>query len=220
MKRKKETFRYDLFYRKRWILFLLVFAVALIFTEKVMVREREAKLAAAQQHIAEEVLRFHILANSDSTRDQQLKMEIKELVLRWMEAHLPEGLDSGETRLWMRKHETEIKALCEKEVAERGYDYPVSVAVTTCYFPEKTYGDATFPEGNYEALRIEIGKGEGHNWWCMLYPNLCFLDAVHAVLPEKGKQELKRMLTEEEYELCMSGGKIKCRSYFWELCGK
>ncbi len=69
-------------------------------------------------------------------------------------------------------------------------------------------------------MRIEIGKGEGHNWWCMLYPNLCFLDAVHAVLPEKGKQELKRMLTEEEYELCMSGGKIKCRSYFWELFGK
>lgn len=220
MKQKNRKIRYHLSYKKRLLLLLPALTAALIFTGMAMAHQKAARLAAAQQHIAEEVLRFHILANSDSTRDQQLKMEMKEQVLLWLEKHMPEEMDATGTKLWMRRHETDIKNVCEKEVAERGYSYPVSVAVTTCYFPEKTYGDATFPEGNYEALRIEIGKGEGHNWWCMLYPNLCFLDAVHAVLPEKGKQELKRVLTDEEYDLCMSGGKIKCRSYFMELFGK
>ena len=75
----------------------------------------------------------------------------------------------------------------------------VSVAVTTCYFPDRTYGDVTFPAGNYKTLRIELGDAAGHNWWCVLYPNLCFLDTTNAVLPEKGKQQLKKVLTEEEY---------------------
>ena len=67
----------------------------------------------------------------------------------------------------------------------------MSAAVTLCWFPEKSYGDVTFPEGNYEALRIEIGAAKGHNWWCVLYPSLCFMDTTNAVVPREGKEKLK-----------------------------
>ena len=73
--------------------------------------------------------------------------------------------------------------------------------LTKSYFPQKTYGDVTFPAGEYEALHIEIGRAKGHNWWCVLYPNLCFVDATNAVVPKKSKEKLKSVLDEEEYEM-------------------
>ena len=87
---------------------------------------------------------------------------------------------------------------------------------TTCYFPDRTYGDVTFPAGNYKTLRIELGDAAGHNWWCVLYPNLCFLDTTNAVLPEKGKQQLKKVLTEEEYSEVTAGSKFQIRWFFWK----
>ena len=101
-------------------------------------------------------------------------------------------------------------------VAEENYDYPVTAAVTTCWFPDKTYGDVTFPAGNYEALRIEIGSAKGHNWWCVLYPSLCFRDAANAVVPNEGKEKLKHVLTEEEYSEITAGTEFKISWYFWK----
>ena len=116
----------------------------------------------------------------------------------------------------MRRHTDELENLSREIVQQEGYDYPVSAAVTTCWFPEKTYGDLTFPSGNYEALRIEIGAAKGHNWWCVLYPNLCFLDAVNAVVPKEGKQELKNVLSEEEYSQITATTDFKIKWYFPE----
>ena len=83
-------------------------------------------------------------------------------------------------------------------------------------FPVKTYGDCTFPAGTYEALRVCIGKAEGQNWWCVVFPNLCFADTIHAVVPEKEKQELKNILTEDEYDCLFEGEKkIKIKWKFW-----
>lgn len=87
-----------------------------------------------------------------------------------------------------------------KEIQKQGYTYPVSVNLEKCYFPMKTYGDCTFPAGTYEALRVCIGKAKGRNWWCVLYPGLCFADSVNVIVPDEKKQELKNILTEEEYE--------------------
>ena len=125
-------------------------------------------------------------------------------------------MDVEETKDWMRRHTDELEKLAASVIAEAGQDYPVSAAVTTCYFPEKTYGDVTFPAGNYEALRIEIGAAKGHNWWCVLYPNLCFLDATNAVVPEEGKKELKSVLTEEEYSQVTAQSDFKIKWYFLE----
>lgn len=82
------------------------------------------------------------------------------------------------------------------------------------YFPAKTYGDVTFPAGEYEALRIKIGQAKGQNWWCCLYPNLCFVDAVHAVVPEEGKDTLRQVLDKEEYEM-VTASDYKIKWFFF-----
>lgn len=174
----------------------------------------EAKAAAAQQKLAGEVLRFHVLANSDRQEDQELKMRVKEKILCYMKDQLPDAKSIEMTREWTGSHKQELEKVAKQEIEQAGYDYPVSVTLTTDYFPEKTYGDITFPAGNYEALRVEIGKAMGHNWWCVLYPNLCFIDAVHAVVPEEGKEQLQSVLDEEAYEMVTTASTFKIKWFF------
>ena len=198
------------------VIFLLALLIASLVTGMVSRQLRVQAEKETQEHLAQEVLRFHILANSDSDEDQALKMTVKEEVLGYLEGAMPEDMDVAETTDWMRRHTDELENLSREIVQQEGYDYPVSAAVTTCWFPEKTYGDLTFPSGNYEALRIEIGVAKGHNWWCVLYPNLCFLDAVNAVVPKEGKQELKNVLSEEEYSQITATTDFKIKWYFPE----
>lgn len=174
----------------------------------------EAKMAATQRKLADEVLRFHVLANSDSEEDQALKMKVKETVISYMKEEFPDAKSADETKNWVKHHETDLEKVAEKVIRDEGYHYPVKAELTTSYFPDKTYGDITFPRGNYEALRIEIGKAKGRNWWCVLYPNLCFIDAVHAVVPEAGKEELRTVLDEEEYEMVTAATKFRIKWFF------
>ena len=119
-----------------------------------------AAAAGAQRHLAGEVLRFHVLADSDSREDQAVKLKVRDGVLGYLETEMPELSDAGETALWIRRHIDEIEEVSREIVSAEGKDDPVNAAVTTCWFPEKSYGDVTFPAGNYEALRIEIGAAE------------------------------------------------------------
>lgn len=175
----------------------------------------KAKEIRVQEKMAEEVFRFHVLANSDSEEDQTLKLEVKEAVLAFMKEELPSSDSVTETKEWAKNNLEEITQVAEQIIGEEGYDYSVKAKVTTCYFPEKTYGDVTFPSGEYEALRIEIGEAKGQNWWCVLYPNLCFIDAVHAVVPEEGKEELKEVLDEEAYEMVTTKTRFRIKWFFF-----
>lgn len=198
------------------IILILAMIIAVLITGVVGWRVNLTAEAKLQEHLAEEVLRFHILANSDSDGDQELKMDVKAQVLAFLKESMPEGLNVEETREWMRRNTDKLEEVSRNEILSEGKDYPVSAAVTTCYFPEKTYGDVTFPAGNYKALRIEIGAAKGHNWWCVLYPNLCFTDATNAVVPEEGKEELKNVLTEEEYSQVTAQSDFQIKWYFLE----
>ncbi len=176
--------------------------------------EVDARMEKTQKELAREVLRFHILANSDSKEDQDLKMQVKEEVLSFMKSELPYSHSVEETKEWASSHLEEIEELAEELIVQKGYDYPVHAEVTNCEFPDKTYGDVTFPAGEYEALRIEIGQAQGHNWWCVLYPNLCFVDATNAVVPEEGKEELQEVLTDDEYHMITATSKVKIKWFF------
>jgi len=174
-----------------------------------------AKQSRMQQDLAEEVFRFHVLANSDSDEDQALKMQVKEAVIAYMKEEIPDSDSVETTKEWARNHLDAIVNLAKAVIQEEGYDYPVIAEVTTCDFPDKTYGDITFPSGRYEALRIEIGEANGQNWWCVLYPNLCFIDAVHAVVPEEGKKDLKKVLQEDTYEMVTATSRFKIGWFFF-----
>lgn len=174
-----------------------------------------AKQSQMQEELAKEVFRFHVLANSDSDEDQALKMQVKEAVIAYMQEEIPESDSVETTKEWARSHLNAIVNIAKAVIREEGYDYSVMAEVTTCDFPDKTYGDITFPSGRYEALRIEIGEAKGQNWWCVLYPNLCFIDAVNAVVPEKGKKDLKQVLEEDTYEMVTATSRFKIGWFFF-----
>ena len=174
-----------------------------------------AKRSEMQGELAEQVFRFHVLANSDSEEDQALNMKVKEAIIAYMKQELPQSDSVETTKKWARENLVQIEQVAAEIIAEEGYEYSVKAEVTTCDFPDKTYGDITFPAGEYEALRIEIGQAKGQNWWCVLYPNLCFIDAVHAVVPEKGKNELKEVLEEDTYEMVTTTTRFKIGWFFF-----
>ena len=171
----------------------------------------EARAGQASEQIAEQVLRFHVLADSDSERDQQVKMQVKSAVISYLQEEMGEKRSLSGTKEFVRTHLEEIRELAEQTVRRENSGDAVTAELVTDEFPEKTYGDVTFPKGNYEALRIRIGSGEGHNWWCCLYPNLCFTDAVCGQVVPEDKEELEGVLDEDAYEMitCTSDFRIK-----------
>lgn len=207
---------YEIEKRVKMAAVIVTIIVASFVTNFLMYNEKTNVQAAMQQSLAQEVLRFHVLANSDSEEDQALKMKVKEAVLAHIDQEMPETKNVTETSEWMRRHVEELKQVGEAVIQKEGYDYTVSAAVTTCWFPEKTYGDLTFPQGNYKALRIEIGEAKGQNWWCVLYPGLCFVDAVNAVVPEEGKEKLRSVLSDDEYSFLDGEKDFKIGFYFLE----
>lgn len=152
-----------------------------------------------QQGIAKEVLRFHVIANSDTKKDQELKMQVKTGLLEYMNGFLASADGLEETREAVLKNLTEIKEKASQIVAKNGSNDRVDAKVEKCEFPEKTYGNCTFPKGEYETLTVTIGDGKGHNWWCVLYPGLCFINDSYSVISDEKIEELKKVLTEEEF---------------------
>lgn len=162
-----------------------------------------------QEGIAGEIFRLHVVANSDSKEDQELKMEVKKSVVDCLEENLGEEADLEETRRWVLENLPRIQAAAAWTVEDQGADYPVSASVENTYFPDKTYGDCTFPAGEYEALNVRIGRAEGKNWWCVLYPSLCFIDDTWGVVSQEKKEELKEVLTEEEFQAILGNPEEK-----------
>lgn len=176
------------------------------------------KTARVQEGLAEEVFRFHVPANSDSEEDQDVKLKVRNAVLGYMKRNMDgkgKAASSEETREWAKGHLSELRSVAEEVLQENGFTYGAKAEVVTCYFPEKRYGDIVFPEGDYEALRIRLGEGRGNNWWCVLYPNLCFIDTACAVVSEEGKEDLKEALSAEEYEMVTAASDFKIKWFFF-----
>lgn len=159
-----------------------------------------------QKDIADQVIRLHVVANSDSQDDQELKLEVKEEILDLLREELRGDTSVIMAQQTLRDHLREIEEMADRYIKERGYDYEVNAELGTCYFPVKEYGDMIFPAGEYKALKVNIGKSEGKNWWCVMYPTLCLVDSTYQVVPEDSKEKLRENLTEEEYESLLTGG--------------
>jgi stage II sporulation protein R len=199
----------NMFLKKRNVMMLVLAAALLCAVCAAGILTINA--GAVQKGIARSVIRFHVLANSDSREDQELKMQVKADVVEEMRGMLKDARSVEESRLLIEENLPRLQDYAGEQVKKYGYDYPVSAGLVTTWFPVKEYGDCTFPAGEYEALQIRIGEAEGRNWWCVLYPGLCFTDAVHAVVPEDKKEELSYVLTDDEYETIMNGGQVKVR---------
>ncbi|MDO5598886.1 MAG: stage II sporulation protein R [Lachnospiraceae bacterium] len=185
---------------------------ALLFLSLLLVTEsprylQDKSTSTLQQQIATQVLRFHIRANSDTVADQQKKLRIKQSLLEWLTPTLSENTSKSETIQCIRKNLPDIR----KEATRMAAPEPVTVTLQKEWFPEKTYGTCTFPEGIYDALRVDIGQAKGHNWWCVLYPSLCFADALEPSMTEEGEEKLQQVLDEDAYDLLLHPQKLKIR---------
>ena len=182
-------------------------AVLFLFTGVLMVFYRRGVAEQRrQQDIAEEILRLHVVANSDSEEDQALKMEVNESIVTYLRGIMGDAKSVEEARLEIQKRLPEIEDLVREKMKMEGYDYEADAVLGKCYFPVKEYGDMTFPAGEYEALKGNLGKSAGKNWWCVMYPTLCFVDSTYQIVPETSKEKLKENLTEEEYNSLLDGG--------------
>lgn len=160
------------------------------------------KAGASQKTISNKIIRFHVIANSDTTGDQALKLKVRDEVLNYISPKLKDSKDIDESRKILEENNEVIKEIARKVIKENGYKYEVVSMLSHENFPVKSYGNITLPQGNYEAYRIIIGSGEGHNWWCVMFPPLCFTDITKGeVAYKETEKEMKQVLTSEEYKL-------------------
>lgn len=163
------------------------------------IHETKAYSDTIQSGIAEKVVRFHVLANSDEVFDQNLKLAVRDRILEEMGPELQKCADVKETKVLLQNSFGQIQETALDEIKKQGYAYDVKVSLKKDDFPLKHYGDLTFPAGVYDALRVEIGKAEGKNWWCVMFPPMCYVDAACGEVTESSKLRLSGKLTAEEY---------------------
>ena len=154
--------------------------------------------------VSDKIIRLHVVANSDSPEDQQLKLQVRDRVINTMSGRFESLKDVSEVKRTIEGSLGEIEAIASQTIRENGKLYDVKAVFERTDFPTKIYGNLTLPAGSYQALNIVIGSGEGKNWWCVMFPPLCFIDVAHGVVPESTMKQLKESLTEEEYKLLLS----------------
>ena len=161
----------------------------------------QSYVSAVSTNLSDAVFRLHVLANSDSEEDQTLKLKVRDSLLNYMNNICSNCSTKSEAISLVQEHSQEFQRVAENTISENGYDYPVKINIGNFYFPTKDYGDISLPAGFYDALRVEIGKAEGRNWWCVMFPTLCFIDVSSGIVPEESKEELQNVLSNEEYSI-------------------
>lgn len=179
------------------IIFLLVLLISSwLFT--IAIQFHGTRGDRLQKGIAGEIIRFHVIANSDSDEDQLLKYQVKDTLVESLKPYLKDAEDIKEARDILARMLPFIQNIVARVIEKNGYEYSVAASLSSSYFPMKVYGDYTFPPGTYEALQVKIGSAKGKNWWCVMFPPLCFVDETYSIVDENCDKKLKYLLTEEE----------------------
>ena len=172
-------------------------------------------LGEEQTQLADRVIRFHVIANSDTPEDQALKLQVRDAVLSATQEFYPQKASLEEARAALSGHLGELARTGQETVEAAGYDYPVTASLEKCWFPTKEYDGFALPAGEYLALRVIIGEGAGQNWWWVVFPPLC--TAASSDVPETA---LAAGLSGEEVSLITeadAGYKLKFKSVeLWE----
>lgn len=198
-------------YSAAFALFLLGIRLFLLEQRSTLSYEKSADSLSAskngtqlQQNIAKNIIRLHVIANSDSPADQCLKLRVRNSIISSLQERLRHASSVSEAERIIRTQQAEICNTAQNVLTTHQNSDPVKVSLRTRYFPVRQYGDLTFPAGTYQALCIELGKAEGRNWWCVLFPSLCFVDETTAVVPDSSKEKLQERLSDEEYSTLLA----------------
>lgn len=168
--------------------------------------------------LSDNFFRLHILANSDSDSDQALKLKVRDNIISYMNTLSYDGLNKNEAIELTNSHLIAFQEIAEKTIAGEGYNYDVKLEVGNFYFPTKEYGNISLPAGYYDALKIEIGEAKGQNWWCSLFPPLCFVDISAGIIDEESEEYLRENLSEDEFSIITDdSGDVKFKFKIIEL---
>lgn len=182
---------------KKLILLLSLFIITITYIVYPYINEKNIP------SFKESIIRFHIKANSDKEEDQALKLKIRDEILKKMGTEFENSKSLEDTRIIVEDNLSKIKYIAEEIIKNEGKDYTVNISLGNKNFPTRKYGNITFPSGEYETLMVTIGEGKGKNWWCVMFPPLCFVDINHSNTATIEK-DLKEVLTEEEINLLLS----------------
>ncbi len=156
---------------------------------------------AVSSDISNSVFRLHVIANSNSDEDQTLKYKVRDSLLNYMNNICKNCSSKEEAINLVTIHQEEFKQIALETIKNEGYSYNINIEIGNFEFPTKQYGDISLPAGFYDALKVEIGNANGRNWWCVMFPSLCFIDVSSGIVPNESKEELKNVLSDEEYSI-------------------
>ncbi|WP_373897925.1 stage II sporulation protein R [Haloimpatiens sp. FM7315] len=183
---------------KKVIIFILCVFMGMMVINNVKAQDE----MIMEKNIQDKLIRFHVIANTDTKEDQNLKLKVKDEVIKYIQPKLENCKSINESREVLKKNDSKIIKIAENIIKQEGFDYDVKSSLSKENFPIKTYGNITLPAGEYEAYRIIIGNGKGHNWWCVMFPPLCFVDITRGeVSYNKTESEMKKVLSKDEYNL-------------------
>ena len=158
--------------------------------------------------LSKSVFRLHVSANSDSDEDQSLKLQVRDKLLDYINSITANVRSKDDAIKIAQDHQKDFQIIAEQTILDKGYSYPVTVEIGNYEFPTKQYGDITLPSGYYDALRVKIGKASGHNWWCVMFPPLCFVDVTSGIVPDSSKEQLKENMSSEDYSIISNDNSV------------
>lgn len=158
----------------------LIFSLALIISFIYMV-SFHSNSQEAYMNLKDGIIRLHVKANSDTEEDQALKLKVRDRILKETAPLFEKSESIEETRAIVKENLDNIKSIAEEVIKEEGKDYKVEVNFGMTSFPTRKYGEMVLPAGEYEALLVTIGEGKGKNWWCVMFPPLCFVEMTHGI---------------------------------------
>ena len=159
------------------------------------------------KNLSDTFFRLHILANSNLREDQELKLKVRDAIIEYMNTIIINPNDKDEIIQICKDHKQDFEEIAKKIISDNGYSYEVNISIGTFLFPTKNYGNISLPSGEYDALRIEIGDATGQNWWCSLFPPLCFVDISAGVIDSEGEKYLKENLSDEDFSIITGDSK-------------
>ena len=196
--------------RKR-ILISVSILIVMILAITVVIGNEIRKIDACTYDYREKLIRFHVIANSDSEDDQELKLKVRDAVIAYLEPKLEKSSSIEESEEIIKGEYKNLEKISKNIIDENGYTYNVAIGLKYSNFPAKQYSSVVLPAGEYKALKIVIGVGKGKNWWCVMFPPLCFVDEENGIIDEKTDKKLQEILSPEEYDLIMAKDKSEVK---------
>lgn len=194
---------------KRRIAVLLSVLISVVLVMAIVLIKEINKINACTYDYREKLIRFHVIANSDSEKDQALKLKVRDAVIDYLKPKLENSMSIEESERIIKGEYDNLEKISKNIISDNGYNYNVEVGLQYSNFPAKQYSSVVLPSGKYKALKVVIGEGKGKNWWCVMFPPLCFVDEESGVIDEKTDKKLQEVLTPEEYDLIMAKNKTE-----------